>query len=421
MIAPEQGVDEAGRPAGEGGAASSGTIASCPVLTEERTRRACGPWRPTDRWQAPLPLTTSDPDLRGPVLALDLGGTRARAAVVNAAGQVLTRRSAPTPMAEGVEAVLAACDGLLREVLEEHLAVGGTEPVAVGIAAPGPLHASSGTLIDPPNLHPGFRGLPLGPRIGDRLGLPWALERDTNVALLGEARFGAGRSFGDLVYLTISTGIGGAVMTDGRLLAGPDGVAGELGHMVVDMDGPTCGCGADGHLEALASGTGIARAARDGLAAGADGSHLARIAARLGSAPLSAAHVAEAEDLGDRLAAAILDRARRALAAAIVSIVDIFDPDRVICGGGISLAQGDRLLGPARVAVERTAFRTQAARARVVVAALGDDSGLIGTVPLVGSALPGASRRADSPNDGPGQPVRPAPGGPRARSGVPTG
>jgi glucokinase len=154
------------------------------------------------------------------------------------------------------------------------------------------------------------------------------------------------------------------------------------------MDGQLCGCGARGHLEALASGTGIAKAARDALAAGEPAPVLRRVADEVAPRPLSAADVARAADLGDAVAGVIIERARRAVAVSVVSIVDVFGPDAVILGGGISIAWGERLVGAAREAVASTAFRIQAARAKVVQAALGDDVGLIGTVPLVASALP---------------------------------
>jgi glucokinase len=245
-----------------------------------------------------------------------------------------------------------------------------------------------------------FVGLPLGPLVGDALGLPWAIERDTNVAVLAESAFGAGRGHRDLVYLTVSTGIGGGVISGGRLLTGPDGVAGELGHLAVDMDGPVCGCGGRGHLERLASGTGIARSAREALEAGEDAPELRRIANRISPAPLEAVDVSEAAEAGDRVALVILERARAAFAAAVVSIVDVFNPDRVIVGGGIAIAWGDRLLEPARAAVEATAFRVQAARARIVPAELGDDTGLIGTMRLVELAhdqVPGGRQDHSSP------------------------
>jgi glucokinase len=331
-------------------------------------------------------LTSARP--AGPVLALDLGGTNARAAVVTPDGTLASRRSGPTPMADGASAVVDYCAGLMEAALTEHRSAGGAAPIAIGICAPGPLDARTGTLIDPPNLRDEWWGFPLAPTLSERFGVPAVLEKDTNVSILGEAVFGAGRGAADLVYLTISTGIGGAVLSGGRLLTGPDGVAGELGHLTVDMDGPLCGCGARGHLEAIASGTGIANAARLALEAGEPATTLRRVAGEVAPRPLSAADVARAADLGDAVAGVIIERARRAVAVSVVSIVDVFGPDAVILGGGISIAWGERLVGPAREAVAATAFAIQAARAKIVPAALGDDVGLVGTVPLVASALP---------------------------------
>ena len=336
-----------------------------------------------------MPTDHSRATLTGPVLALDLGGTNARAGVVTPDGQLSTRHAASTPMADGTDAVIDFCLSLLRSARDEHIAAGGVAPIAVGIAAPGPLYSETGTLIDPPNLRGDWWGFPLAPTIGDALGLPWALGKDTNVNILGERDFGAGEGSGDLIYLTISTGVGGAALSGGLPIVGPDGVAGELGHMTVDMNGPVCGCGGVGHLEALASGTGIATAARAALEAGRDAPELSRIANLIDPAPLTAVHVSEAADLGDAAATVILERARRAVAVAVVSMVNVFGPDAVILGGGISIAWGERLIAPARAAVAESAFRIQAQRARVVQAALGDDVGLIGTVPLVASALPG--------------------------------
>jgi glucokinase len=335
-----------------------------------------------------MPAAHDSATLVGPVLALDLGATNARAAVVTPDGRLSARRAGTNPTREGMPAVVDHCLQLLRAVRDEHLAGGGAEPVAVGIAAPGPLDPITGTFIDPPNLRGAWWGFAFAPTVAEVLGLPWAMGKDTNVDILGERDFGAGAGSGDLVYLTISTGVGGAVLSGGRPLVGPDHVGGELGHMTVDMDGPTCACGGVGHLEALASGTGIAASARAALDAGEEAPELRRIAGEIAPAPLSAEHVWRAADLGDGAAGVIIDRARRAVAVAVVSIVNVFGPDAVILGGGITLAWGERLISPARTAVAESAFRTQAARVRIVPAALGDDVGLIGTVPLVASALP---------------------------------
>jgi len=207
------------------------------------------------------------------------------------------------------------------------------------------------------------------------------------VAILAEHAFGAGRGLSDIVYVTVSTGIGGAVISDGRLIKGPDGAAGELGHLTVDMNGPQCSCGGRGHLERMSSGSGMARTAREALDAGESAPELARIAEQLAPLPLEARHVSEAAAAGDAVAMRIVENARRAFAASAVSIVDVFNPQRIIVGGGITLAWGDELLGPARDLVAATAFRLQARRVEIVPASLGDDVGLIGALPLVASVI----------------------------------
>ncbi|MFI5255082.1 MAG: ROK family protein, partial [Candidatus Limnocylindrales bacterium] len=225
-------------------------------------------------------------------------------------------------------------------------------------------------LVDLPNMGAAFHDVELGARLADGLALPVAVDRDTRVALVAETAFGAAIGVRDVVYLTVSTGVGGAVLSDGQPLIGPDGTAGELGHLCVELDGPPCGCGARGHLEALASGTAIARLARESGAF---------------DAGVSARDVAAAEAAGDAVAAAIMGRARRAFAAACVSIVDIFDPELVVVGGAVARNQGDRWLDPAREQVKLHAFRSPGRRVRIVPARLGADVGLIGAQPLVGA------------------------------------
>lgn len=335
-----------------------------------------------------MPTTLAGGTLRGPVLALDLGATNARAAVITPDGAVHARIAGATPKAAGRTAVVSYCRELLQTARDEHITAGGQAPIAFGLTAPGPVDPRVGAFIDPPNMGADFFGYAIAPALGDPLGLPWAMGKDTNVAILAERDFGAGEGSGDLVYLTISTGVGGAVLLDGRPVVGPDLVAGELGHMTVDMDGPLCGCGGVGHVEAFASGTGIAERAREALESDALAPQLRRIAAEIAPEPLTAVHVGDAADLGDSTASLILERARLAVAVAVVSIVNVFGPDVVILGGGIALAWGERLIAPAREAVAESAFRIQAERAKIVQAALGDDVGLIGTVPLVASALP---------------------------------
>lgn len=323
------------------------------------------------------------------VLALDLGGTQVRAAVVDGAGRVLVARRARTPVELGGDAIITACIAALEEVRATHMAVAGAPPiVAVGIAAPGPVDPAAGVIVDPPNLGAGFHGTPIVARVEEALGLPAVLDRDTQVAALAEGAFGAAVGRSDYVYLTVSTGIGGAIVSGGHLLRGPDGTAGELGHLLVDRSGPPCGCGARGHLEGIASGSAIARAARAAAAEGRS-SVLAGLIRSAGEA-FGAREVADAEAGGDPVAAAIMADARDAFALACVSIVDVFDPELIIVGGSLAMGQPDAWLAPAADAVRRLAFRRPAARARIVPAALGDDVGLVGAAVLARERLPHA-------------------------------
>ena len=258
----------------------------------------------------------------------------------------------------------------------------------VGIAAPGPLDPARGTLVEPPNLPRSFAGAALAGPIGAALALPAALERDTHVAALAEWEFGAARGLTDFLYVTVSTGIGGAIVSGGRLLGGPDGVAGELGHLLVEIDGPPCGCGGRGHLEAIASGSGIARAAGSSIAAGA-AAGLGALAARRGRG-LDARDVADAEDAGDADAARIMERARRAFAESCVALVNVFNPQRIVVGGSVARNQGERWLAPARERVAAIAFSVPRARVEIVPAELGDDVGLVGALPLLRRRAAGA-------------------------------
>jgi glucokinase len=316
------------------------------------------------------------------VLGLDIGGTQIRAAAVLADGSRLGRRAIATPdgagaVAEG--AVYSACEWLLRAVLEELPAAVRDRVVAVGISSAGPVDPWRGVVVDPPNV-PALRDSPLADELEARLGLPAYLERDTNVAALAEHWLGAARGCSDFLYVTVSTGLGGSIFRDGSLLLGPDGTAGELGHVTLLMDdGPACGCGGTGHLEGIASGSGLARQAQAALSS-TDSGFLADRAAR---AALSGRDVAEGEQAGDAVCAALMERARGAFALACVGWVNAFNPEKIVVGGTVAERQGELWLAPARAAVETTVLAPRARRVRIVPAELGEDVSLVGARPLV--------------------------------------
>ena len=303
------------------------------------------------------------------VLALDFGGTQLRTAVAYADGTISGRKSSRTPrLAEDiVRATIAQLGATLAEAHPDR-----PRPSQLAISAPGPLDPFRGVLLTPPNLDRSLWDFPFAKAVGEGIDLPAVMEKDTQVAVLAETQFGAAIGERDCVYITVSTGIGGGIVADGRLLRGADGLAGELGHLTVDYNGPVCGCGMRGHLEAISSGIGIARRAKAiGLATEGD------------EIEIDARRVAELEDQGNALAHQLMDDARRAFAAAIVTITDVFNPSVIVVGGGIAIAQGERLLAPARAALKQSRYSHQAKRVRIVPARLGDDVGLIGAISLV--------------------------------------
>jgi len=250
-------------------------------------------------------------------------------------------------------------------------------PIGVGISSPGPLDPWRGIVLDPPNLR-GWHDVPLAERVAGQLGLPAFLERDTNVAVMAEWRYGAARGTRDAIYITVSTGVGGGIIIDGQPLVGSAGTAGEVGHLVVELDGPTCGCGGIGHVEAIASGTALER---DGAALIARGE--APILAGLArDAGLDAALIARAADDGDAACVAMLDRAWIAIGALCASLVNVLNPEVIVIGGGIA-EHRPRLFDVARAELVRRAMPGLAERVRIVPAALGADVSLIGLLPIV--------------------------------------
>ncbi len=245
---------------------------------------------------------------------------------------------------------------------------------AIGMASPGPLDPDAGVVLAAPNI-PEWRDFPLTEKLSKHFGVPAHLDNDANLAALGEWKFGAGRGHHNALYLTISTGIGGGVIVNDRLLRGHHGLAAELGHVIVLPDGPLCSCGFEGHLEALAAGPAIVRYVREQLEAGAK--------SELRSAgSLNAREVAEAADRGDALAKSAYQRAGEYLGIGVASFLHTFDPSIVILGGGVS--QGGALLfEPFEASLQAHVFNPRyLENLTITTAALGDDAGLLGALTL---------------------------------------
>lgn len=307
-------------------------------------------------------------------IGVDIGGTSLRAARFSGENHIPeTKTKIPTQPAKGVEAVLQRIEMAIREVAGEQL----QQIAGVGLALPGPLDPHTGVLISAPNL-PGWENLPLQRMMEERVGRPVFIGNDANLAALGEWKFGAGQGHDDLLYLTVSTGIGGGVITGGRMLVGSRGMAAEVGHMLAIPDGPLCGCGQRGHLEAVASGTAIARLARAKLKAG-DGSD-SKIWELAGDdlEGVTGAIVGAAAVAGDEFAKRLIVEAGTFIGRTLASLLHAFNPSIVIFGGGVSML-GDVILDPVRAAVRQYAMSEAYWRScSIVLAALGDDAGLVG-------------------------------------------
>lgn len=314
-------------------------------------------------------------------LAVDVGGTNIRAARCTPQGEVIARARYPTISEDRRESVLDRILAAIHEVLPaEGADRDGVQ--ALGVSVPGALDPRAGVVWHAANL-PGWVNYPLKHKLERRLRLPVAIGNDANLAALAEWKFGAGRGYDDVLYLTISTGIGGGVISDGRLITGAGGLATEFGHVTVAPHGPVCGCGRRGHLEALASGAAIARAAR--LRLKARPAPPSTIPDHAGGQidAVTARHVGEAARAGDVLAVSLLAEAGTYLGQAIADFLHIFNPSIVILGGGVANNVGDLLLEPARAAVRQRSISDRYVQdCPIVQAQLADDAGLLGALAL---------------------------------------
>ena len=304
-------------------------------------------------------------------------------------GRRLARNDRQTPKDEGPAAIVAGCIDAARLALSETPRDVAEGVAGVGISSPGPVDPMRGVIVETANLGARFRDIPIAAELGDAVGLPAFLDRDTNIAALGERAFGAARDCDDFIYLTVSTGVGGAIVTGGELLHGPDGLAGELGHIPVTLDGPRCGCGGIGHVEAYASGAGLAKLAQAVVGRG-ESPFLAERARRNVGGELSAIDVAAGERSGDPACIDLMTRARRAIAVGCAGYVNAFNPHRIVIGGSIAEAEGERLLEQIRDTIRSETFEAMARHVTVVAAGLGGDVSLAGAQPLVMGRLAAA-------------------------------
>ncbi len=307
---------------------------------------------------------------------VDLGGTKIHSLVATAEGEVLGEDRCPTLAAEGPDAVLARLFASLRRAAER-AGIAVERLAGAGISSPGPCDPVRGVVTDAPNLA-GWHEIPLVRLVSEELGLPVLLENDANAACYGEHRFGAGRGFRHIVYVTLGTGIGGGILIDGRIYEGASGAAGEVGHLILDDDGPVCNCGNRGCVEAFASGPAIARDAAVAMAAGRS----PVLAELTGGEPLTAELVHAAALRGDAAAREVIYRAGYHLGLGLVGVLNSLNPQALILGGGL-LGLGDFYLGPALRTARKGAFPQVVADLTIATAELGERAGALGAAALV--------------------------------------
>jgi glucokinase len=298
------------------------------------------------------------------VVAIDVGGTTIKAGLVSADGTLRGAMRRPTRAADGPDAVVETILGVASDLA----ALGSVE--AAGIVVPGVVDEVTGTAVWAANI--GFRDVPVRDLVAKRLGVPAALGHDVRAGGLAEARLGAGRGARYVLFVAIGTGIAAGYTVDGVPLSGAHGAAGEIGHIVVRPDGPACGCGNRGCLEAIASASAVAR--RYSAAAGGPDTT---------DAAASAADVAVRARAGEPLAVEVWRETIDALADGLLTGLALFDPEVVVVGGGLAEA-GEALLAPLRLALRaRLTFHREP---RLVRAELGDEAGCLGAG-LLGLAL----------------------------------
>ena len=309
-------------------------------------------------------------------VALDVGGTWARTAVVDEFGNVLWRSREATLRGQGTEALIEQLAQSVRQACDA-AAPASVRGIALGMA--GPLDPKTGVLFAPPNLTE-MDGISLTQRWGDSMGAPVLVGNDATLAALGEHHYGAGQGCHTLVYITLSTGIGGGIVVDGHLFQGAAGFAGEIGHTRVESNGPECGCGSRGCLEAVASGTGIAQQARTRIARG-EASLLAAEVSPIDA--IEAVHVFNAAVRQDRLAQDIVDKAARGLGVGLLNVMQLLDPDLIVLGGSVS-QQWPVLAPVVQSYVSENAMNSHFRdNFKVAVSPLGDDVVMLGAAALV--------------------------------------
>ncbi len=300
------------------------------------------------------------------VIGVDLGGTNLRTAIVDPEGKILDRRKEATYAAEGWKNVVARLSENIKRVRDGALKKG-FEVSAIGVGAPGVIQGDTGIVVKSPNF-PDWNKLPLKDLLEKEFRVPVHIENDANAAALGEQWRGAAGGIRSMIFLTLGTGVGGGIILDNRIWQGADGMAGEIGHMTLVPEGRPCTCGNTGCLEMYASARGIVQSYREELSASV-GSDSGQV--------ITSQQVYDAAKAGNETAVRIMNRMGRMLGIGIASLINIFNPERIVIGGGVMDAW-PLFIQATREEIRKRAFEIPANRTEIVQSQLGDDAGIIG-------------------------------------------
>ncbi len=317
------------------------------------------------------------------VVGVDMGGTKILAAVIDAEGKIVHQVKTATKPRKGQEEVIKRIARCIQEAIDR-AKLKPSQIRAIGIGSPGPLDPETGVIIFAPNL--GWSNVPLKTKLEVNLGIPTFVDNDVNMGTLGEYAFGAGQGVKSLVGIFVGTGIGGGIILDGKLYHGVNKTAGEVGHMIVKANGPRCGCGNFGCLEAVASRTAITRELQKAILKKGQKSKLTQLNG--GSLDLIRSQaIAKAVKRADKPTIKVMQRAGKYLGMSVASIVHFLNPEMIVLGGGVIEAMGDSLLDPIRQAAAKYALPTTMDGVQIVEATLGDNAGVIGASVLARQRL----------------------------------
>jgi glucokinase len=306
-------------------------------------------------------------------LGIDIGGTKILTAVVNSRGEILSSDESVTPVTKSREAVIQSILESAHRALKQTY-IASSDVCGIGVGVAGISNPEAGILFTSPNL-PALRDVPLREIIQSKLGRKAFLINDANAAAVGEFYFGAAQGVRNFIYITLSTGIGGGIVIDGKIYSGAIGTAGEVGHMTIDDEGPICHCGNRGCWETLASGTALAREAKHRIKEGVKTSILEYAEGDIERVTARVIHSAAKQ--GDSLARELIARTGYYLGVGLANLINIFNPELIVVGGGLSNI-GDMLLDPAFKTAEERAYKEPFLAARFASAELGRNSGVLG-------------------------------------------